>query len=85
MEGGGVYEGDGNLSGGSGFLQGRWPREETLTLLEIRTRLHPKFRQAAAEHKAPLWDEVSRYLMAFFTTNFDNFICHALYHSSACM
>lgn len=45
--------------GESGFSQGRWPREETLTLLEIRTRLHLKFQQASAQ-KSPLWDEVSR-------------------------
>jgi len=38
---------------------GRWPRQETLTLLEIRSRLDPKFKEA--NHKGPLWDEVSRY------------------------
>ncbi|QCE05928.1 trihelix transcription factor PTL-like [Vigna unguiculata] len=37
---------------------GRWPRQETLTLLEIRSRLDPKFKEA--NHKGPLWDEVSR-------------------------
>ncbi|KAL6585453.1 hypothetical protein OROMI_002097 [Orobanche minor] len=37
---------------------GRWPRQETLTLLEIRSRLDPKFKQA--NQKTPLWDEVSR-------------------------
>lgn len=44
---------------GSGYSQGRWPRQETLTLLEIRSQLDPKFKESA--HKAPLWDEVSRY------------------------
>ena len=39
--------------------QGRWPRQETLTLLEIRSRLDFKFKEAA--EKAPLWEEVSRY------------------------
>lgn len=38
---------------------GRWPRQETLTLLEIRSRLDPKFKEA--NQKGPLWDEVSRY------------------------
>ncbi|KAG6512968.1 trihelix transcription factor PTL-like [Zingiber officinale] len=42
-------------SGGSG---GRWPRQETLTLLEVRSRLDSRFREAA--QKGPLWDEVSR-------------------------
>ncbi|KAJ4758547.1 Trihelix transcription factor PTL [Rhynchospora pubera] len=37
---------------------GRWPRQETLTLLEVRARLNTRFRQTA--QKAPLWDEVSR-------------------------
>lgn len=36
----------------------RWPRQETLTLLEIRIRLDPKFKEA--NQKGPLWDEVSR-------------------------
>jgi hypothetical protein len=38
---------------------GRWPRQETLTLLEVRARLNARFRQST--QKAPLWDEVSRY------------------------
>ncbi|KAL1545741.1 hypothetical protein AAHA92_22429 [Salvia divinorum] len=37
---------------------GRWPRQETLNLLEIRSRLDPKFKEA--NQKGPLWDEVSR-------------------------
>ncbi|XP_015581905.1 trihelix transcription factor PTL [Ricinus communis] len=36
----------------------RWPRQETLTLLEIRSRLDSRFREA--NQKGPLWDEVSR-------------------------
>ncbi|GMH09955.1 hypothetical protein Nepgr_011796 [Nepenthes gracilis] len=42
------------LDGGTG----RWPRQETLTLLEIRSRLDHKFKEA--NQKGPLWDEVSR-------------------------
>lgn len=38
----------------------RWPRQETLTLLEIRSRLDSRFKEAT--HKGPLWDEVSRYI-----------------------
>ncbi|KAA8539181.1 hypothetical protein F0562_025873 [Nyssa sinensis] len=49
MEGGKIGEG-GNSS--------RWPRQETLTLLEIRSRLDLKFKEA--NQKGPLWDEVSR-------------------------
>ncbi|KAL4281037.1 hypothetical protein GQ457_03G028180 [Hibiscus cannabinus] len=44
----------GNFDGGNS----RWPREETLTLLEIRSRLDSKFKEA--NHKGPLWDEISR-------------------------
>lgn len=47
----------------SGFEEGggngRWPRQETLTLLEVRSRLDHRFKEA--NHKGPLWDEVSRY------------------------
>lgn len=42
---------------------GRWPRQETLTLLEIRSRLDFKFKEA--NQKGPLWDEVSRYVFIF--------------------
>ncbi|KAG6590334.1 Trihelix transcription factor PTL, partial [Cucurbita argyrosperma subsp. sororia] len=38
----------------------RWPRQETLTLLDIRSRLDSKFKEA--NQKGPLWDEVSRTL-----------------------
>ncbi|XP_077234488.1 trihelix transcription factor PTL-like [Tasmannia lanceolata] len=36
----------------------RWARQATLALLEIRSRLDARFKQAS--HKGPLWDEVSR-------------------------
>ncbi|XP_047333412.1 trihelix transcription factor PTL-like [Impatiens glandulifera] len=36
----------------------RWPRQETLTLLEIRSSLDSKFKEANS--KSPLWDQVSR-------------------------
>ncbi|GMI90400.1 PETAL LOSS [Hibiscus trionum] len=44
----------GNFDGGNS----RWPRQETLTLLEIRSRLDSKFKEA--NMKGPLWDEISR-------------------------
>ncbi|KVH89689.1 trihelix transcription factor PTL-like [Cynara cardunculus var. scolymus] len=44
--------------GGCGGGNGRWPRQETLTLLEVRSRLDSKFKEA--NQKGPLWDEVSR-------------------------
>ncbi|KAF8118888.1 hypothetical protein N665_0002s0190 [Sinapis alba] len=59
MSGGGVAFLDGGGLGGSGGT-GRWPRQETLTLLEIRSRLDHKFKEA--NQKGPLWDEVSRIL-----------------------
>ncbi|CAA0842937.1 Trihelix transcription factor PTL [Striga hermonthica] len=37
---------------------GRWPRQETLSLLEVRTRLDARFKEA--NQKGPLWDELSR-------------------------
>ncbi|KAH9328603.1 hypothetical protein KI387_000711, partial [Taxus chinensis] len=44
--------------GGGG--NSRWPRQETLTLLKIRSEMDSKFREAT--HKGPLWDEISRVL-----------------------
>ncbi|XP_028125460.1 trihelix transcription factor PTL-like [Camellia sinensis] len=51
-------EGGGGGFGGDGGGTGRWPRQETLTLLEIRSRLDSKFKES--NQKGPLWDEVSR-------------------------
>lgn len=52
------FEGDVAASFGGDGGNGRWPRQETLTLLEIRSRLDSKFKEA--NQKGPLWDEVSR-------------------------
>lgn len=49
----------GCIGGGGDGGTGRWPRQETLSLLEIRSRLDHKFKEA--NQKGPLWDEVSRY------------------------
>ncbi|XP_061352189.1 trihelix transcription factor PTL-like [Gastrolobium bilobum] len=49
-----------------GFDSGnnRWPRQETLSLLEIRSRLDSKFREN--NQKAPLWNEISRIMAEEF-------------------
>lgn len=49
------------FEGGDGGRSMRWPRHETLTLLEIRSRLDSRFREA--NQRGPLWDEVSRYCL----------------------
>lgn len=58
----GGFESGLNGGGGGDGGTGRWPRQETLTLLEIRSRLDPKFKEA--NQKGPLWDEVSRYKLS---------------------
>lgn len=45
-------EGDRNFAGN------RWPREETLALLKIRSDMDVVFKDSSL--KAPLWEEVSR-------------------------
>ncbi|XP_075110127.1 trihelix transcription factor PTL-like isoform X1 [Nicotiana tabacum] len=50
--------GGGVMRGGGDGGNGRWPRQETLTLLEVRSQLDSKFKEA--NQKGPLWDEVSR-------------------------
>ncbi|KAL6129365.1 hypothetical protein ACLB2K_072716 [Fragaria x ananassa] len=47
-----------NGNDGSAGNNSRWPRQETLTLLEIRSSLDSKFKET--NQKGPLWDEVSR-------------------------
>lgn len=51
--GGGSEEEDKNFSGGN-----RWPYEETLALLKIRSEMDLSFRDSNL--KSPLWDEISR-------------------------
>ncbi|KAL7254672.1 hypothetical protein ACSBR1_008928 [Camellia fascicularis] len=51
-----VEDGDRSLTGN------RWPREETLALLKIRSDMDLAFRDSTL--KAPLWDQVSRKLAA---------------------
>ncbi|XVF53247.1 hypothetical protein PTKIN_Ptkin05aG0084400 [Pterospermum kingtungense] len=61
--GGGGDEGD--RAGGGGAAGGvasgnRWPRQETLALLKIRSDMDATFRDASV--KGPLWEDVSRKL-----------------------
>jgi len=51
-ERGRVEEGDRSFGGN------RWPRQETLALLKIRSDMDVAFRDASV--KGPLWEEVSR-------------------------
>lgn len=48
--------GEEGLGGGAGG--NRWPRQETLALLKIRSDMDAAFRDATL--KGPLWEEVSR-------------------------
>ncbi|CAI8593876.1 unnamed protein product [Vicia faba] len=64
--GGGSISGDDERGGGSRNEEGgdrnfggnRWPRQETIALLKIRSEMDVTFRDASV--KGPLWDEVSR-------------------------
>ncbi|KAE8784361.1 trihelix transcription factor GTL1-like [Hordeum vulgare] len=53
---------EGERGGSSSAAPGgnRWPRQETLALLKIRSEMDAAFREAAL--KGPLWEEVSRRL-----------------------
>lgn len=55
-----VGVGGGGEEGDRGSTGNRWPREETLALLKIRSDMDLTFRDSTL--KAPLWDEVSRKL-----------------------
>lgn len=49
---------------GDRYLIGsRWPQQETMALLKIRSDMDAAFREAGL--KAPLWDEVSRSVFFF--------------------
>uniref|UniRef100_A0A0C9S5C5 TSA: Wollemia nobilis Ref_Wollemi_Transcript_12946_2942 transcribed RNA sequence n=1 Tax=Wollemia nobilis TaxID=56998 RepID=A0A0C9S5C5_9CONI len=52
-------DGEGERSGGGGGVN-RWPREETLALLRIRSQMDSNFRDSNI--KGPLWENVSRKL-----------------------
>ncbi|TKY46010.1 Trihelix transcription factor GT-2 [Spatholobus suberectus] len=52
--------GEGNEGNKMGFGGNRWPRQETLALLKIRSDMDAVFRDSSL--KGPLWEEVSRKL-----------------------
>ncbi|KAG8071625.1 hypothetical protein GUJ93_ZPchr0006g45802 [Zizania palustris] len=52
--------GSGTSDGGPGGSSNRWPRDETLALIRIRTEMDAMFQNAAL--KAPIWEELSRRL-----------------------
>lgn len=57
--GGGSNSGDDRVEeGDKSFGGNRWPRQETLALLKIRSDMDVAFRDASV--KGPLWEEVSR-------------------------
>lgn len=49
---------DPGRGGGSGGGGNRWPRQETLALLKIRSEMDTAFRDATV--KGPLWEDVCR-------------------------
>ncbi|KAG8389808.1 hypothetical protein BUALT_Bualt01G0017000 [Buddleja alternifolia] len=55
--GGGMEETD-RSGGGGGGGGNRWPRQETLALLKIRSEMDVTFRDSSL--KGPLWEEISR-------------------------
>lgn len=60
--GGGFELGDRNSSGN------RWPKQETLAMIKIRSEMDTAFRDSNL--KGPLWDNVSRFFfisLTFFT------------------
>lgn len=59
--GGGVAVSDGYKADSSS--SSRWPREETMALLKIRSEMDVAFRDASP--KAPLWEQVSRSVFSF--------------------
>lgn len=61
------YSRGGDEFGDRSFGGNRWPRQETLALLKIRSDMDVAFRDASV--KGPLWDEVSR-SVADINTNF---------------
>ncbi|GER34039.1 trihelix transcription factor GT-2, partial [Striga asiatica] len=54
VPGGGLEESGGGGGGGGN----RWPRQETLALLKIRSDMDVTFRDSSL--KGPLWEEISR-------------------------
>lgn len=53
------------------FAGNRWPRQETLALLKIRSDMDVAFRDATV--KVPLWDQISRSLLFLIRSLFSLF------------
>lgn len=69
----GEEEGGRGEEGYRNFAGNRWPRDETLALLKIRSDMDAIFRDSNL--KAPLWDEVSRYaIFSLFPSIFLKFV-----------
>lgn len=68
---GGVGEDLLGSSGERSFGGNRWPRQETIALLQIRSDMDVVFRDASV--KGPLWEEVSR-LISLLYIYFDNYL-----------
>lgn len=61
----------GGISGSGGGSGGnRWPRQETLALLKIRSEMDAIFRDATL--KGPLWEDVSRYFTITLSSLFNS-------------
>lgn len=74
-EGGGEEEeGDNKINSNNNSLCGgnRWPRQETLALLKIRSDMDAVFRDSSL--KGPLWEEVARYTH-IYTHKFTIHVC----------
>ena len=54
------------------FGGNRWPRQETLALLRIRSDMDVAFRDASV--KGPLWEEVSRCCFTHYYSNIYTYI-----------
>ena len=68
-----------------GFGGNRWPRQETLALLKIRSDMGIAFRDASV--KGPLWEEVSRCVsfihFPLFGKNLYSTLCFILFFSKS--
>jgi hypothetical protein len=77
--GGGIFADHEGAAGGDEGERGgpsgnRWPRQETLALLKIRSEMDAAFREAAL--KGPLWEQVSRCVRACVRIHLSRPILH---------
>jgi len=74
----GGEEDKGKIEGDRSYGGSRWPRQETLALLKIRSGMDVAFRDASV--KGPLWEEVSRYSLIRLITKFSFLFCFVNCH-----